>query len=273
MNRPQDAGAPNGVSNGAPMLFKGCVTEGLFKRVNEATERVLAVNGCATQAPEPQVCCGALHAHAGDLEGARKLARRNIDVFSSRLNGSEPAPIVTNAGGCGAMLVSYGHLLADDPKYAQRAKEFSARVRDIGQQLQAIGFRNGANVGFERTTYDASCHLLHGQHAADDSLGMLWAIPDLKFAILNGSDVCCGGAGVYNLLEPQLSQEVLSEKLEHIAESGAEVLATGNPGCQMQIAAGAKLAGLPLRVCHPVELLDESYARAGFYDARETTTQ
>ena len=268
-SRPQDAGAPNG----APMLFKGCVTEALFKRVNDATQRVLEVNGCATQTPDAQVCCGALHAHAGDLEGARKLARQNIDVFNSGSNDAEPPPIVTNAGGCGAMLVSYGHLLADDPKYAARAKKFSERVRDIGQQLQVVGFRNGANVGFERTTYDASCHLLHGQRAADASLGMLWAIPDLKFALLNGSDVCCGGAGVYNLLELQLSQEVLNEKLKHIAESGAEVLATGNPGCHMQIAAGAQLAGLPLRVCHPIELLDESYARAGFYGARETTTR
>jgi len=255
------------------LLFKGCVTEGLFKRVNDATERVLNVNGCATHAPEVQVCCGALHAHAGDLDGARRLARQNIDAFTTGANGSQTAPIVSNAGGCGAMLVAYGHLLADDPKYAERAKEFSARVRDIGQQLQAIGFRNGANVGFERTTYDASCHLLHGQRAADASLGMLWAIPDLKFAMLDGSEVCCGGAGVYNLLEPQLSQEVLNEKLRHIAESGAEVLATGNPGCHMQIAAGAKLAGLPLRVCHPVELLDESYARAGFYRAAEDTTK
>jgi glycolate oxidase iron-sulfur subunit len=255
------------------MLFKGCVTEALFKRVNDATQRVLEVNRCATRTPDAQVCCGALHAHAGDLEGARKLARQNIDAFTSGSNGTESPPIITNAGGCGAMLVSYGHLLADDPKYAARAKEFSERVRDIGQQLQVIGFRNGANVGFERTTYDASCHLLHGQQAADASLGMLWAIPDLKFALLNGSDVCCGGAGVYNLLEPQLSQEVLNEKLKHIAESGAEVLATGNPGCHMQIAAGAQLAGLPLRVCHPIELLDESYARAGFYGARETTTQ
>ncbi len=271
--RMQEASAPNRAPHGTPMLFKGCVTEGLFKRVNEATERVLAVNGCATYAPESQVCCGALHAHAGDLKGARKLARQNIDAFSSASNGDQSAPIVTNAGGCGAMLVSYGHLLVDDPRYAERAKEFSARVRDIGQQLQAIGFRNGANVGFDRTTYDASCHLLHGQHAAEASLGMLWAIPDLKFALLNGSEVCCGGAGVYNLLETRLSQEVLNEKLKHIAESGAEVLATGNPGCHMQIAAGAKLTGLALRVCHPVELLDESYARAGFYGARETTIQ
>ncbi len=274
--RTQDACAPNAGAPdaGAPaLLFKGCVTEGLFERVNHATQRVLEVNGCATQSPATQVCCGALHAHAGDLEGARKLARQNIDAFESPGNGPGPAPIITNAGGCGAMLTSYGHLLADDAKYAQRAKEFSARVRDIGQQLQALGFRNGANIGFERTTYDASCHLLHGQQAADASLGMLWAIPDLKFALLNGSDVCCGGAGVYNLLEPQLSQEVLGEKLRHIAESGAEVLATGNAGCHMQIAAGARLAGLALRVCHPVELLDESYARAGFYEPRESTTQ
>jgi glycolate dehydrogenase iron-sulfur subunit len=262
--RPQDAGAPKG----APMLlFKGCVTDGLFGRVNQATQRVLEVNKCATRVPEAQVCCGALHAHAGDLEGARQLARQNIDAFESGPNGGTPAPIITNAGGCGAMLVSYAHLLADDPNFAGRAKNFSVRVRDIGQQLKAIGFRNGAIIGYERTTYDASCHLLHGQRASEASLQMLWAIPDLKFAHLEGSEVCCGGAGVYNLLEPELSRVVLDEKLKHIDESGAEVMATGNPGCHMQIAAGAKLAGLSLRVCHPVELLDESYARAGFYDA------
>jgi glycolate oxidase iron-sulfur subunit len=269
-NRPQDAGAPNA---GAPavaatMLFKGCVTENLFKRVNDATQRVLEVNGCATQAPEAQVCCGALHAHAGDLEGARKLARRNIEAFATGSNEDGGAPIITNAGGCGAMLVSYGHLLGGDPEYLERAKEFSARVRDVGQQLNSTSFRNGAGIGYERTTYDASCHLLHGQHAADSSLGMLWAIPDLNFAMLNGSDVCCGGAGVYNLLEPELSQEILTEKLKHIDESAAVVLATGNPGCQMQIAAGAALTGLKLRVVHPVELLDESYRRAGFYEQR-----
>lgn len=262
--RPQIAGAPAGAPTSAPvLLFKGCVTEGLFKRVNEATQRVLDVNKCATRVPEDQVCCGALHAHAGDLEGARQLARRNIDAFGTKSNSENP--IITNAGGCGAMLVSYAHLLADDAKYAERARQFSTRVRDIGQQLATSGFRNGASIGYERTTYDASCHLLHGQHAAETSLQMLWAIPNLKFAQLPESDVCCGGAGVYNLLEPELSHAVLNEKLKHIAESGAEVLATGNPGCHMQIAAGAKLAGIELRVCHPVELLDESYARAGFY--------
>jgi len=242
-------------------LFKGCVTDGLFKRVNEATQRVLEANGCAMSLPDAQVCCGALHAHAGDLEGARTLARQNIDAFQP-----SDAPIVTNAGGCGAMLASYAHLLADDDKYANRAREFSKRVRDVGQQLQAIAFRNGAPIGFDRTTYDASCHLLHGQQAANASMQMLWAIPELNFTLLNGSDVCCGGAGVYNLLEPELSEQVLAEKLKNVEASGAKVLATGNPGCQMQIAAGARLSGLNLRVCHPVELLDESYRRAGFYE-------
>src|SRR5262249_23111044 len=159
-------------------------------------------------------CCGALHAHAGDIEGARALARRNVDAFQDT-----DEPIVTNAGGCGAMLASYGHLLSGDAAYADRAKALSARVRDIGQQLEANGFRNGAYLGSERTIYDSSCYLLHGQHGADSSLRMLWAIPDLNFTPLKGSDVCCGGAGVYNLLEPELSDEVLSDKLLNIEQS------------------------------------------------------
>lgn len=244
------------------LLFKACVTEGLFQRVNAATARVLEANGCQTQAPSGQVCCGALHAHAGELDGARILARQNIDAFRDG-----EAAIVTNAGGCGAMLASYGHLLADDEKYAERARNFSTRVRDIGQQLEAIGFRNGAAIGVERTTYDASCHLLHGQHGSAASLQMLWAIPNLNFVLLKDSEVCCGGAGVYNLLEPELSEQVLAEKLKQIENSGATVLATGNAGCHMQIAAGARLAGMSLRVCHPVELLDESYQRAGLYES------
>jgi len=242
------------------LLFKACVTDGLFQRVNEATTRVLEVNSCETRTPIDQVCCGALHAHAGELDGARKLARQNVDAF-----GEGDAPIITNAGGCGAMLASYAHLLENDEKYAERARDFSARVRDVGQQLEAVGFRNGAAIGSERTTYDASCHLLHGQHGAAASLQMLWAIPKLNLALLKDSDVCCGGAGVYNLLEPELSEQVLAEKLKNIQDGGATVLATGNAGCHMQIAAGARLAGMSLRVCHPVELLDESYWRAGLY--------
>ncbi|HBB87682.1 MAG TPA: hypothetical protein DC047_08720 [Blastocatellia bacterium] len=244
------------------MLFTGCVGEGLFSRVNKATVRVLGVNGIDTIVPDEQVCCGALHAHAGDLAGARILARQNIKAFSV----NEELPIVTNAGGCGAMLSSYGHLLSGDETFAAAARTFSERIRDISQQLKLVGTKTGASVPTGPITYDASCHLLYGQHAGEAPLEMLAAVSKLNFARLEGSDRCCGGAGIYNLLEPDLSREVLAEKLANIRASGAQVLATGNPGCQMQIGAGAFLAGLNLRTCHPVELLDESYAQAGMYN-------
>jgi glycolate oxidase iron-sulfur subunit len=244
------------------LLFEGCVMEGLFARVNRATARVLAANGCGVSAPSGQVCCGALHAHAGDLDGARRLARRNVEAFET----DESAAVVTNAGGCGAMLASYAHLLADDAEYAERARDFAARVRDVSQQLADTGIRRaGARLEDAAVTYDASCHLLHGQKAQVEPLRVLGAVDGVRLVPLEGADVCCGGAGVYNLLEMELSARVLGEKLARVRESGAEVLATGNPGCHMQLGAGARLAGLPLRVVHPVELLDESYRRAGLY--------
>jgi glycolate oxidase iron-sulfur subunit len=248
------------------LLFKGCVMEGLFARVNGATARVLEANDCAVSVPAGQVCCGALHAHAGDLEGARELARRNIDAFGSEAG----AKIITNAGGCGALLASYAHLLADDAEYSERARDFSERVRDISQQLASIGIRQGAELRESVTTYDASCHLLYGQRASTEPLAMLSKIPGLRFVSLEESEVCCGGAGVYNLLEPEMSARILNEKLARIKETGAQTLMTGNPGCHMQIGAGARLAGMEdLNVCHPIELLDESYARAGFYKGND----
>jgi glycolate oxidase iron-sulfur subunit len=243
------------------MLFTGCVTEGLFSRVNRATARVLGANDFVTSSPGKQVCCGALHAHAGDLEGARMLARKNLGAFAHAAH----APIVTNAGGCGAMLSSYGHLLANDEQFAERAQKFSARVCDVSQLLQTATIKPGGRATEKTVTYDASCHLLYGQRAGDAPLRMLEAIPNLKFVPLEGAERCCGGAGVYNLLEPAMSQSVLNEKLSRIRETGAEVLATGNPGCHMQIGAGALLSGMHLKVCHPVELLDQSYQRAGLY--------
>ncbi len=243
------------------LLFTGCVGEGLFARVNRATERVLEANGFTVQVPANQMCCGALHAHAGDLEAARILARRNVAAFSATSN----APIITNAGGCGAMLASYGHLLADDESLATAAREFSARVRDVSQQLATITIKRGERATADSITYDASCHLLYGQYVGEAPLEMMSSVSQLSFVRLEGSERCCGGAGIYNLLEPELSRQVLDEKLAHINETGARVLATGNPGCQMQIGAGALLAGMNLKVCHPIELLDESYRRAGTY--------
>jgi glycolate oxidase iron-sulfur subunit len=246
------------------MLFAGCVGEGLFARVNRATERVLRANGFQVDAPKEQVCCGALHAHAGDLEGARELAKKNIAAF-----GTEGA-IVTNAGGCGAMLATYGHLLANDEALADAAANFSARVRDVSQQVQeATGpTATVAQTPIDkRVAYDTSCHLLYGQHAGDASQQMLRCAVGQNFVPLEGTERCCGAAGIYNLLQPELSGRVLEEKLKHIRESKAEVLATGNPGCQMQIGAGAQLAGLTLQVCHPIELVDEAYERSGVYDS------
>jgi glycolate oxidase iron-sulfur subunit len=246
----------------AVLLFTGCVTEGLFARVNRATTRVLEANSFAVQVPHQQVCCGALHAHAGDLEGARILARKNIEAFKD----TNDSPVITNAGGCGAMLASYGHLLAGDETISREALKFSARIRDVSQQLETVDMQTGAAIPAGRVTYDASCHLLYGQHSGDASLKMLRTIPDLPFVSMQGAERCCGGAGIYNLMEPEMSQRVLREKLDQIELSKAEILTTGNPGCQMQIGAGASLAGMRLKVCHPVELLDESYRRAGFYD-------
>jgi glycolate oxidase iron-sulfur subunit len=244
------------------MLFAGCVGEGLFSRVNSATRRVLEVNGFEVQTPGNQVCCGALHAHAGDLETARRLARLNIQAF-----GSANEPVITNAGGCGAMLAAYGHLLDDD-----EAAAFSPRIRDVSQQLETVDMLKGAPID-GRTTYDTSCHLLYGQHAGESSLKMLMAIPNLNFAKLESAERCCGGAGIYNLLETEMSTQVLREKLKNVLATGAEVLATGNPGCQMQIGAGACLNGIALKVCHPVELLDQSYTKAGYYSLEMNTDQ
>ena len=242
------------------LLFKGCVGEGLFARVNRATERVLSANDFDVEAPAEQVCCGALHAHAGDLEGARQLARKNIAAFDSE------APIITNAGGCGAMLTTYAHLFANDEDLAERAAKFSARVRDVSQQLATTEMRTAPSPVGQRVTYDTSCHLMYGQHSGEASERMLRSVTGKDFVALNGSERCCGAAGVYNLLQPEMSQRVLDEKLGHIRESGAGILATGNPGCQMHIGAGACLAGMKLKVCHPIEIVDQAYEAAGFYD-------
>ena len=245
------------------LLFKGCVGEGLFARVNRATTRVLQANGYNVNAPANQVCCGALHAHAGDLKGARELARKNIAAFEN-----SETPIITNAGGCGAMLTTYAHLLANDATLAEPARKFSARVRDVSQQLATGDVRSGESPVNKDVFVgcDLSCHLLYGQKAGDTSLKMLLSIHGLNFGELPGAERCCGAAGIYNLLQPELSREVLKEKLNAIDAAKADIVVTGNAGCQMQIGAGARLAQMGVQVCHPIELIDQSYARAGLYE-------
>ena len=234
----------------------GCVMEGLFTSVNRATERVLAANGYAVCATPGQQCCGALHVHAGDALTARALARANIAAYEA--SGAEF--IAVNSAGCGAMMKEYGHLLADDPAWRERAISVSARVRDASELLAEAGPRRGAPLP-QRVTYDAPCHLEHAQKLITPPLHVLAAIPGLEHVPLTDREQCCGSAGIFNLIEPDVSQRVLAAKLAQIAATGAPVVATGNPGCLMHIGAGLLLGGSGATARHPVELLDESYAR------------
>ena len=235
-------------------LLRGCVMDGLFAHVHAATIHALAMNALAVRDVPGQVCCGALAAHAGDAEGARAAARRNVVAFDAAAPG---LPVVTNSAGCGAALKAYGEWLADDP-LAERARSFAARVRDVSEVLAERGPRRAAPLPL-RVAYDAPCHLLHAQRVADAPLALLAAIPDLELVPLEGSDRCCGSAGIYSLLHPALSLEVLAAKLRAIEAAAPDVVVTGNPGCMMQIGAGALLSGLDVTVHHPVELLDRAY--------------
>jgi glycolate oxidase iron-sulfur subunit len=239
-------------------VLTGCVMSGLFGHVNEASKRVLAHNGYAVRATPNQHCCGALHAHSGDLEGARALARRNIAAFEA----SNADVIAVNSAGCGAMLKQYGHLLQDDPAWAARAERIGAKTRDISELLAAAGPRRGATLPV-RVTHDPPCHQMHAQRIVSQPLAVLLAIDGLQLLPLEDADQCCGSAGIYNLIEPTTSDAVLAPKLAAIARTGASLVATGNPGCMMQIGAGLLRSGSTARVVHPVELLDASYDGVG----------
>ncbi|HWJ21220.1 MAG TPA: heterodisulfide reductase-related iron-sulfur binding cluster [Gemmatimonadaceae bacterium] len=244
-------------TRGSTAVLTGCVMEGLMAPTNRATERVLEENGYRNCAAPGQRCCGALHAHAGDLTGARELAIRNVEAFEK--SGCDY--VAVNASGCGAMMKEYGQLLHDDPVWAERAAAVSAKVRDVSELLAAAGPAPAGPLEVT-VTYDAPCHLLHAQRVSAPPLQVLGAIEGLTLVPLEAADQCCGSAGIYNLIEPDTSNAVLKPKLERIRESGAPEVATGNPGCLMQIGAGLHRAGVAARAVHPVELLDESYERA-----------
>lgn len=242
-------------SRGSVSVLTGCVMEGLFAETNRATERVLLDNEYALVDAPGQECCGALHAHAGDAPGARRLAKKNIEAFAR----SGAAYLCVNAAGCGAMMRDYGHLLGHEPEWADRAAAVASRVRDVSELLAAAGPAMGGPLPM-RVAYDAPCHLLHAQRVAGPPLSVLRAIPGLELVPLNESDVCCGSAGIYNLVEPETSDGVLARKIGNIVAAAPDVVATGNPGCLMQIGAGLLRAGSSTRALHPVELLDRSYA-------------
>jgi len=244
----------------ATALLLGCVQKGLLRRVNRATVRVLEVNGYRIVQASGQGCCGAIHAHTGDLEGARRLARRNVRAFEA----SGARVIAVDAAGCGAVMKDYGHLLAEDEDYAQRAATMSATVKDVSELLGREGLRVGGPLPLS-VTYDAPCHLLHAQKVSLEPLFLLRSIPELRLIPLANHDECCGGAGVFGITHPELGGAIGRDKVSAILETGADLVATGNPGCMMQIGAGLWMEGRRVDVVHPVELLDESYRRAGLY--------
>ena len=229
--------------------------DGLFSHVHDATIRTLEVNGYAVREAPAQVCCGALHAHAGLRDEARRLARTNVAAF-----GDDATPIVVNSAGCGAMLKEYGHLV-EIPADGER---FAARVRDVSELLVERGPRPGAPLDVT-VAYDPPCHLLHAQRISGPPERMLGAIPVLRVISMPDAAQCCGSAGLFTLVEPAMSRAVLAPKLASLAEARPQVVATGNPGCLMQLGAGLAAAGVPATVRHPVELLDESYRAAGYY--------
>jgi len=236
-------------------MLTGCVQDGLFRRVNDATRAVLEANGCEVVVVPGEVCCGALHAHNGALDGARSLARRNVRAFAH----ADVDYIVVNAAGCGAMMKDYGELLAGDALAAD-AEAVAGRVRDLFELLAELGPVRGGAVPM-RVTYDAPCHLHHGQGITAAPLDVLRTIPGLELVPLPDAEECCGGAGIYGMTHPELGGRILDDKLASIRSTGAQVVVTPNPGCMMQIGAGLTLAGDHLQVLHPVELLAESYRR------------
>ena len=236
-------------------LLTGCVMEGLCAATNRATERVLVHNGYQLVDAPGQRCCGALHAHAGDVPAAQELARANIAAFER--SGAEF--VVTNAAGCGSILKEYEHLLADDPAWRERARNIAMRSRDVSELLAARGPRRGGSV-HATVAWDAPCHLQHAQRVVQPPLAVLGAIPGLRVVPLVDSDQCCGSAGIFNLVEPDTSSRVLDAKLTRIDASGADLVVSSNPGCLMQLGAGLLAGGHRARAVHLVDLLDASYS-------------
>jgi glycolate oxidase iron-sulfur subunit len=238
-------------------FFAGCVANVTFAELNAATIRVLTANGCEVVVPAEQVCCGALAAHAGIRDVARELARQNLRAFTA-LAAAGVDVIVTNAAGCGSTLKEYDHLFTpDEPEYAQ-AQAFANKTRDVTEFLAALGLSAKLKQIRQRVTYQDSCHLLHGQKIREAPRALLRAIPGLTLVELPFSEICCGSAGVYNVTQTDASLDLLAEKMRHASATQAQIIATSNPGCLLQMRAGARIHGTHQQVLHVIELLDQA---------------
>ena len=243
-------------------LLTGCMMPLAYPETHRATVRVFARNGVAVSAPNEQVCCGALHAHGGDVEMARQLARKNIDAFLPD-GAAPPDAILINAAGCGSHLKEYGHLMRNDAAYAGRAADFAERVRDVHEYLVEIGFTRPTGAVNRTVTYQDSCHLSHAQNVRKAPRQLLGSIPGLQLREMRTPDRCCGSAGIYSIMQADISKRVLAEKMEDVLATGAEQVCTANPGCMLQLDAGIARfdteGTLSSRSAHAIELLDESY--------------
>lgn len=242
-------------AKGIAFLHAGCIMHVAFPHVHEATVRMLNRAGLGVVVPHAQGCCGAIAIHAGEMPLGRELAKKNIEAFEH--SGADV--YVVNAAGCGSALKEYGELFHDDSLWAERAKRFSSRVRDITEVLDAMELP--APIGnLEYTvTYQEPCHLVHAQRVSAAPRRLLAQIPGLRLVEMNESAVCCGSAGIYNLTQPDMAHDLQTRKIENITATGAHIIATANPGCAMQVAAGLRAAGIDAQVKHIVEILDDAY--------------
>ncbi len=247
-------------------FLAGCIANVAFARLNEATVRVLQRNGCEVVIPAAQNCCGALHLHSGLADQARTLARNNIDVFL----GEDFDALITNAAGCGSTLKEYDHLLHADPAYRDRAVAFKEKMKDITEFLANIELNTEMGSIDAIATYQDSCHLAHGQKIRVAPRKLLKAIPGLRFREMPMADLCCGSAGIYNVVQSEMANQILQRKMEFVATTKASLIVTANPGCMLQLSAGARLYGAGQRVAHVVEVLDEAYKAHDAGLSRET---
>ena len=239
-------------------LLTGCIMPLAYGRVHAATVRVLARNGCEVVAPAAQVCCGALHGHNGDLPTAMELARRNIDAFL----GDELDAVIVNSAGCGSAMKEYGDLLAEDSDYTERAQRLASCTKDVTEFLASLPLQPPEAPLDVSVTYQDSCHLAHAQRITGAPRDIIHSIPGVRFVELTHADRCCGSAGIYGLTQGKMSIRLIDDKMRDIRETGAEVIATANPGCMTQIEAGLRRHRMKGRVVHVIELLDESYGRS-----------
>jgi glycolate oxidase iron-sulfur subunit len=244
-------------------MLTGCVQDLVYPHVNRDTVDVLLANGCEVITPGAQHCCGSLHAHNGEVQMAAAMARKNIDAMERASGGLENLhAIISNAAGCGSHLKHYDELLANDPRYARRAQLWSRKLRDIHEWLAEIGIAAplaDSTSAATPVTYHEACHLCHGQKISSAPRDVLKCIPGLQLVELPEATWCCGSAGIYNITQPEMSRELLQRKLANIARTGAHVLASGNPGCSVQLEAGARTAGASFAVVHPISLLARAY--------------